>query len=94
MITGNAFQLDLLLVTKENVLYILDLTIDFETNMQINNERKAASCYRLQQTLLPNYNEFKVINLSLEAIGNIGSSAESFTTLLYNSTPLYFLLSK
>ena len=94
MISGNAFQPDLNFNTKENVLYILDLTIGFETDMQINIERKAANDYTLHQTLLPNYNEFKVINLSLEALGNIGSSAESFTTLLYYSSPLHFLLSK
>ena len=54
LIIGNAFQPDILLITKENVLYILELTIGFETTIKINSERKASKYHPLQQALLPN----------------------------------------
>ena len=81
-ITGSAFRRDLLIITKENVLYILELTIGFETNIQINSERKASKYHPLQQTLLPNYKQIKFINISMGALGTIGSSSESFIDLL------------
>ena len=54
-ITVCAFRPDLLIITKEKILYILELTIVFETNMQINSEHKASKYHHLHQTLLPNY---------------------------------------
>ena len=73
---------DLLIITKEKVLYILELTIGFETNIQINCEREASKYYPLQQTLLPNYKQIKFLNLYMGALGTIGSSSESFIDLL------------
>ena len=70
------------MITKEKVLYILELTIGFETNMQITSERKASKYYPLKQTLLPNNKQNKFINLSMEALGTFGSSSESFIILL------------
>ena len=81
-ITGSAFRPDLLIITKENVLYILELTIGFETNIQINSERKASKYHPLQRTLLTNYKQIKFVNLSMGALGTIGSSSESFIDLL------------
>ena len=52
---------------KENVLHILELTVSFETNIQINN--------------VPNYNQIEFINLFLGALGTIGSSSKSYITL-------------
>ena len=82
LITGNSLRPDLILITKNKVLYILELTIGFETNIKINSERKASKYYPLQQTLHPNYNHIRFINLSLGALGTIGSSSESFIDLL------------
>ena len=81
-ITGSAFRPDLLIITKEKVLYILELTIGFETNIQINSEGKASKYYPSEQTLLPNYKQIKFINLSMGAHGTIGSSSQYFINLL------------
>ena len=81
-ITGSAFRPDLLLITKEKVLYILELTIGCETNTQINSERKASKHYPLQQTLLQNYKQIKFINLFMGALGTIRSSSESLIDFL------------
>ena len=50
--------------------------------IQINSERKASKYHPLQQTLLTNYKQIKFINLSMGALGTIGSSSESFIDLL------------
>ena len=52
IITGNSFRPDLNLLTNDNILYVLELTIGFETNIKINSDRKASKYYPLRQTLL------------------------------------------
>ena len=73
---------NLILITKNNILYILELTISLETNIKINSERKASKYYPLRQTLQPNYNQIRFINLSLCALGTTGSFSKSSIDLL------------
>ena len=40
-ITGESYRPDLLLLTDKNILYILELTVGFKTNIQNNSDRKA-----------------------------------------------------
>ena len=61
LIKGNSFRHDLILITKNNILYTPELTIGFETNIKINSERKASKYYHLQQSLHPNYNQIRFI---------------------------------
>ena len=82
IITGSSFRPDLILLTNDNILYILELTIGFETNIKINSDRKASKYYPLRQTLLSKYNQVSFINPSLGAVGTIGASSESFVNLL------------
>ena len=42
VITGDSLRPDLLLETADKILYILELTIGFETNVKCNAERKEA----------------------------------------------------
>ena len=81
-ITGSAFLPDPLILTKEEILHTLELSIGFETNIQIISELKASKYYPLQQTLPPNYKQVKLINLSMGALGTIESPSESFIYLL------------
>ena len=41
LITGESLRPDFLLLTENQSLYILELTLGFETNIQINSNRKA-----------------------------------------------------
>ena len=75
VITGNS------LLINDSIVFILELTIDFETNI-INSDRKASKCYLLRQTLLSKYDKSIFINLSLGVVGTIGSSSESSVKLL------------
>ena len=55
-------------------MYILELTIGFEANTQINSESKASKYHPLQQTLLPNYKNLETeIGTALCAIGAEGT---------------------
>ena len=40
VITGDQLRPELLLATEDNVLYILELTVRFETNLKTNSDRK------------------------------------------------------
>ena len=81
-ITGDSLRPDLILISKNNDLYILELTIGFETNIKSNSDRKASKYNSLHQELGSKYKEIKFINLSLGALGTVGSSSESFINLL------------
>ena len=82
LITGDSLRPDLILISKNNDLYILELTIGFETNIKSNSDRKASKYNPLHQELGSKYKEIKFINLSLGALGTVGSSSESFINLL------------
>ena len=82
LITGESLRPDLLLLTDNNILYILELALGFETNMQVNGIRKANKYNRLVKDLSSTYNKVLFINLSMGALGVMGSSCDSFLSLL------------
>ena len=83
MITGDSLRPDLLLLTDDKILYILELTIGFETNIQINSNRKAAKYSSMISDLSPYYSKIIFINLSMGAIGVMDSSCISLLPLLH-----------
>ena len=82
LITGDSLRPDLLLLTGNNVLHILELTMGFETNIQANSVRKATKYTPLLQDLSSSYNKVIFINVSMCALGVMDSSCDSFLTLL------------
>ena len=82
LVTGDSLLPDLLLITKNNTLHILELTIGFETNTKVNSDRKALKYNPLHQDLRSKYIQIKFSNFSLGALGTEGSSSDSFTELL------------
>ena len=77
-ITGESFSTDLLLLKDTNILYILELTVGFETNMQSNRDRKAAKYSTLISDLSFSYRKSSFINLFMSAIGAVVLSAIRF----------------
>ena len=67
--------------------YVLELTIGFESNIKINSDRKAAKYLPLIADLQRSYSTVKFVNLSMSALGILGTSSESFLSML---TDLYF----
>ena len=65
-----------------SVLYILELTLGFETNLQVNSIRKANKYNRLIKDLSSTYKKVTFANLSMGVLGVMGSSCDSFLSLL------------
>ena len=82
LITGDSLRTDHILISTNNDLYILELTIRFETNIKVNSDRKASKYNPLHQELGSKYKQIKFISLSLGALGTVGSSSESFINRL------------
>ena len=82
LITDESLRPELLLLTENKSLCILELTLDFETNIQNNSNRKAAKHSSLLSEHSPSYNTATFINLSVGNISAMGSSCASFFSLL------------
>ena len=50
LITGDSLRPDLTLISPDNALYILELTVGFETNIELNSKRKAMKYDPLYKT--------------------------------------------
>ena len=72
VITGDDFRPDLLILTKDNCLYILELTVGYETNLRNN-----INCKRLKYE-----NSVKFINLPISALGVFDKESATFLKML------------
>ena len=64
------------------MLYVLELTLGFETNIQVNSKRKANKYTLLSKDLSSTLNRVTFLNLSIGALDIMGSSCDSFLSLL------------
>ena len=81
IITGDSLRLDLVLLTDTS-LYILELTVGFESHLQINSDRKKAKYHSLISDLIPTFSDIKFINLSMSTLGLLGKSSDSLLLFL------------
>ena len=63
-------------------LYIIELTVGFETNLQKNSLRKEVTYSMLLSHLRQKFDKVFFVNLSLSALGFYDSSCSSFTDML------------
>ena len=82
VITGDSLRPDLLLEVYNKCLYILELTIGYETNLTSNIARKDRKYQDLIRTLKCQYNNVKFINLSVSTLGVLSSHSTDFITML------------
>ena len=82
VITGDNLRPDLLLTLKYTCLYILELTVGFETNLSINAARKTNKYQDLTVNLRQQYNDFKLISLSISTLGITSSLPIAFIEIL------------
>ena len=78
IITGDQLRPDLLLETKGNCLYVLELTIGFETNLNCNAVRKLEKYATLVSDLKRQFQLVSFVNLSISSLGIFGNSCSSF----------------
>ena len=63
------FRADLVFVSPDNNIYILELTVGFETILEANAEYKRAKYQSLLETLKSKYTDVKFANLSVSSLG-------------------------
>jgi hypothetical protein len=69
IITGDTYRPDLLLSLSNGSLYVYELTVGHETNLENNVKRKKAKYKELVKQLDENFNEVNFINLSMSSLG-------------------------
>ena len=91
IISGDDLRHDLLLITKDNCLYILELMIGFETNISNDTERKHLRYSRLVSDVRSQYTSVTLENISMSSLGIYANSCLSFLKCV---TPSLSLTSK
>ena len=69
VITGDTLRPDLVLTIANKCIYILELTIGFESNLQTNATRKREKYQDLINKQLNYYEEAKFVNVSISSLG-------------------------
>ena len=82
VITGDELRPDLLLTIENKLLYILELTVGFETNLKINSDRKLKKYLPLISDQENNFDKVKFVNVSISSLGVFGQSANTFIDML------------
>ena len=78
IITGDQLRPDMLLSACET-FYIIELTVGFETSLNINVERKHEKCRQLARDLSSDFHDVTLISLSISVLGTFGKSCETIT---------------
>ena len=98
IVTGDAFRPDLLLVTADKRLFVLELTVGFETNLNINAQRKRDKYQQLLQDLKSRFSLDKLVNLSVSCLGIFGHLANVFIDMCkdldLDQNHLHFIIKK
>ena len=82
LITGDSLRPDLALISPDNTLYILELTVGFEKNIEVNNKRKTIKYDPLIQDLRSQYRTITFINLSMSALGIYEASSDTILNMM------------
>ena len=97
-VTGDDLWPGLLLSISDEWLYILELTVGFESKLRTNDERKAEKCKGLAQQQSNKYKNVKLITLSMSALGIFdkctSDSLDMLTALQFGNTTKNYILRK
>ena len=80
----NYDQTFFLLAIEDKVLYILELTVGFETNLKTNTDRKRDKYLPLVADQKKKFNQVKFINVSISSIGVFAESTKSLFHMLHD----------
>jgi hypothetical protein len=82
IITGDTYRPNLLLSTSTGILYIVELTVGFESNLQKNVERKKSKYKELIREQNEHFNSVKFVNLSTSSLGVFSKEYSTFIEML------------
>ena len=78
IITSDKLRPDILFSTADNILYIIELTLGFEANLNNNASRKKLKYHPLLLDLDEAYDKIEFVNLCISSLGVFGTSSDSF----------------
>ena len=81
-LTSDSLRPDLLLVIPGKCLYVLALTLGFETNVGNNSHRKQLKYKTLVGKQQKNFNKLRFVSLSMSALGVFHHLSEGFIDML------------
>ncbi|CAB3977715.1 Hypothetical predicted protein [Paramuricea clavata] len=84
IITGDTYHPDLLLSLSNGSLYVVKLTVGYETNLENNVKRKKAKYRELVRQLDENFDEVNFVNLSMSSLGIFSQECSTFLEMLGN----------
>ena len=82
VITGDELRPDLLLAIENKIFYILELTVGFGTNLEINSDQKLKKYLQLISDQGNNFDKVKFVNVSISSLGVFGQSTNTFIDML------------
>ena len=82
VISSNTFRPDLLLSISNDHLYILELSVGFESNLQTNVDRKRERYKDLVVQQREHYRSVKFVNLSISSLGVFSKECDTFLDML------------
>ena len=82
VLTGDELRPDLLITLQTNCLYILELTIGYESNLLNNTTRKRQKYKGLIKEHQKYYEKVKFVNLSVSSLGVFSESSLDFIEML------------
>ena len=82
IITGHDLRQDLLVSLSNKSLYILELTVGYESNLRSNAERKKQKYRELVQQLKNDYEKVNFVNRSISALGIYDKSTTEFIDMM------------
>ena len=86
LITGDNLRPDMLISTSCNTLYVIELSVGFETNPKNNANRKFTKYRYLLNDLSSKYCHVKFMNLSISSLGIFGQSCDSLIQMCNDPT--------
>ena len=81
IITGDHLRPDMLISTGSATICIIELTVGFDTNINLNAEKKKDKYMQLTRYLSSKYRSVNFINLSISSLGIFGKSCNSFIAM-------------
>ena len=97
VITGTENRPDMIVILNESAIFVLELTLGFEINIEINIKRKRVKYDEMLKHLDRRFSKVNFINLSMGALGIVGVNTQitnMLTALGFNQQEITYLVKK
>ena len=82
VLTGDVYRPDLILQTSNECLYVVELTVGFESNLQKNSERKEGKYAQLIREQSEHFKSVEFVNISMSCLGVFAKECSTFMEML------------